>query len=105
MFSNPSELLVAAPLTTSSQRLLGSYTTAARGLRAETVPRSKYSEGGGLAAVAEFYGAHEGTMEFYNPLSPEPEPPGAHQSTWGTLRGRLCEVGGLKNCLACMEAH
>eukprot|EP00884_Botryococcus_braunii_P017424 jgi/Botrbrau1/4365/Bobra.105_2s0012.1 len=60
MFSNPSELLVAAPLTGPSQRLLGSYTSSARGLRAETVSRGKYKDGGGLAAVVAFYGAQEG---------------------------------------------
>jgi len=52
MFTPPSELLVAQPISSPSQKLLGSYVTQSRGLR-----RSKYSEGGGLAAVTEFYGA------------------------------------------------
>lgn len=57
MFTPPSELLVAQPLSSPSQKLLGSYITQSRRLRSQSVPKSKYSEGGGLAAVTEFYGA------------------------------------------------
>ena len=57
MFTPPSELLVAQPLSSPSQKLLGSYVTQSRGLRSQSVPKNKYSEGGGLAAVTEFYGA------------------------------------------------
>lgn len=57
MFTPPSELLVAQPVSSPSQKLLGSYITQSRGLRSQSVPKSKYSEGGGLAAVTEFYAA------------------------------------------------
>lgn len=57
MFTPPSELLVAQPLSSPSQKLLGSYVTQSRGLRSQSVTKSKYSEGGGLAAVTEFYAA------------------------------------------------
>ncbi len=57
MFTPPSELLVAQPISSPSQKLLGSYVTQSRGLRSQSVGRSKYSQGGGLAAVTEFYGA------------------------------------------------
>ena len=60
MFTPPSELLVAQPITSPSQKLLGSYVTQSRALRSQSVPRSKYSQGGGLAAVTEFYGAAGG---------------------------------------------
>ena len=57
MFTPPSELLVAQPVSSPSQKLLGSYITQSRRLRSQSVPKSKYSEGGGLAAVTEFYAA------------------------------------------------
>ena len=57
MFAPPSELLVAQPMSSPSQKLLGSYVTQSRRLRSESVSRSKYSEEGGLAAVTAFYGA------------------------------------------------
>lgn len=57
MFAPPSELLVAQPMTSPSQKLLGSYVSQRRRLRSETVPRSKYSDAAGLAAVTAFYGA------------------------------------------------
>lgn len=57
MFTPPSELLIAEPLSSPSQKLLGSYITQSRALRSQGVSKSKYSEGGGLAAVTEFYGA------------------------------------------------
>lgn len=55
MFTPPSELLVAQPISSPSQKLLGSYVTQSRGLRSQSVPKSKFSQGGGLAAVTEFY--------------------------------------------------
>ena len=57
MFTPPSELLVAQPISSPSQKLLGSYVTQSRGLRSQSVPKSKFSQGGGLAAVTEFYSA------------------------------------------------
>ncbi|KAL0026611.1 hypothetical protein WJX77_010338 [Trebouxia sp. C0004] len=63
MFAPPSELLVAQPISSPSQKLLGSYVTQSRGLRSQSVARSKYSQGGGLAAVTEFYGAAGGSEE------------------------------------------
>ena len=48
---------VAQPISSPTQKLLGSYVTQSRALRSQSVLRSKYSEGGGLAAVTEFYGA------------------------------------------------
>ena len=56
MFTPPSELLVAQPISSPTQKLLGSYVTQSRALRSQSVSRSKYSEGGGLAAVTDFYG-------------------------------------------------
>ena len=57
MFTPPSELLVAQPISSPSQKLLGSYVTHSRALRSQSVSKVKYGEGGGLAAVTEFYGA------------------------------------------------
>ena len=37
MFAAPSELLVAQPVSSATQRLLGAFSTSARGMRAETV--------------------------------------------------------------------
>ncbi|KAL3139906.1 hypothetical protein ABBQ38_004198 [Trebouxia sp. C0009 RCD-2024] len=59
MFTPPSELLIAEPVSSPSQKLLGSYITQSRALRSQAVPKSKYSEGGGLAAVTEFYEGSE----------------------------------------------
>lgn len=57
MFAPPSELLVSQPMSSPSQKLLGSYVTQQRRLRSETVSRSKYSGEAGLAAVTAFYGS------------------------------------------------
>ena len=67
MFTPPSELLVAQPISAPSQKLLGSYVTQSRALRSQSVPKDKYSQGGGLAAVTEFYGA-AGTFHSYPKL-------------------------------------
>jgi hypothetical protein len=59
VFAAPSELLVATPVSSASQRLLGAYTSQSRGLRSQTAPRERYSSGGAVAAVTAFY-AHAG---------------------------------------------
>ena len=56
MYTAPSELLVAQPLSGPSTSLLGSYSTASRRMRSEAVPADKYRDGGALAAVTAFYG-------------------------------------------------
>lgn len=66
VFAAPSELLVAAPLSSASQRLLGAYTAQSRGLRSQTAPRERYSAGGAVAAVTAFY-AHAGPPTCYLP--------------------------------------
>ena len=55
MFAAPSELLVAAPASAATLRLLGAYASGARGLRSESVPRERYGAGGAVAAVTSFY--------------------------------------------------
>ncbi len=55
VFAAPSELLIATPLSSASQRLLGAYTSQSRGLRSQTVPRDRYSSGGAVAALSTFY--------------------------------------------------
>lgn len=55
MFAPPSELLVAQPMSSPSQKLLGSYVTQNRRLRSESVARSKYTDERALAAVTAFY--------------------------------------------------
>ncbi|KAK9814927.1 hypothetical protein WJX73_002195 [Symbiochloris irregularis] len=56
MYTAPSELLIAQPLSRPSASLLGSYSTASRRMRSESVPADKYRNGGALAAVTAFYG-------------------------------------------------
>ena len=55
VFAAPSELLIATPLSSASQRLLGAYTSQSRGLRSQTASRERYSSGGAVAAVSTFY--------------------------------------------------
>ena len=55
MFAPPSELLVAQPVSSPSQKLLGSYVTQSRKLRSESVARSQYTSESALAAVTAFY--------------------------------------------------
>lgn len=69
MFAPPSELLVAQPMSSPSQKLLGSYVTQSRRLRSESVTKSKYSDGGGLAAVEAFYGASGATSAILNDVA------------------------------------
>ena len=59
MFAAPSELLVAEPLSTASQRLLGSYTSAARRLRSESVPAEKFRCEEALQGLRSFYAEGE----------------------------------------------
>ena len=63
VFAAPSELLIATPISSASQRLLGAFTSQSRGLRSQTAPRARYSSGGAVAAVTAFY-AHAGAFEF-----------------------------------------
>lgn len=62
MYTAPSELLVAQPLSAPSTSLLGSYATASCRLRSEAVPADKYRGGGALAAVTAFYGRGEAVI-------------------------------------------
>ena len=62
MYTAPSELLVAKPLSGPRTSLLGSYATASARMRSESVPAEKYREGGALAAVTAFYGKGELTI-------------------------------------------
>ena len=55
VFAAPSELLVAAPVSSASQRLLGAYAAQAAGLRSQTAPRQKYSAAGAQAVLTSFY--------------------------------------------------
>ena len=55
MFAAPSELLVAEPLSTASKRLLGSYTSASRRLRSESVPAEKFRSPDALQGLRSFY--------------------------------------------------
>ena len=55
IYATPSELLVAQPVSNATQRLLGSFSQAVRGLKAETVPSGKLSTEAALMAVAAFY--------------------------------------------------
>ena len=63
MFAAPSELLVAEPLSTASKRLLGSYTSAARRLRSESVPAEKFRSEDALQSLHSFY-AEGGLLGF-----------------------------------------
>ena len=55
MFVAPSELLIAQPVSSASQKLLGSYAQQSRGLKAETVQRDKYDQAAALRVVQDFY--------------------------------------------------
>jgi hypothetical protein len=55
VFAAPSELLVAAPVSSASQRLLGAYGSQATGLRSQTALRQKYSAAGAQAVLTSFY--------------------------------------------------
>ena len=55
MFVAPSELLIAQPVSSASQKLLGSYAQQSRGLKAEAVQRDKYDQAAALQVVQDFY--------------------------------------------------
>ena len=55
IYAAPSELLVAPPVSSATQSLLGAFSQAARGLKAESVPRGRYSEDEAVAAIKELY--------------------------------------------------
>lgn len=55
MFTPPSELLVAQPITNSTRRLLGSFSQSVRGLKAESIDGSKYSKETAEATIQAFY--------------------------------------------------
>ena len=55
VFAAPSELLVASPVSSASQRLLGAYSSQTAGLRSQTAPREKYSAAGAQAVLTSFY--------------------------------------------------
>ena len=57
MFTAPSELLVAEPLSQTSKRLLGSYASASRRLRSESVPAEKFRRPEALRDLDAFYAA------------------------------------------------
>lgn len=60
MYCAPSELIIAQPMSNESSKLLGSYVSGSKGVRAETSATGGYQEGGALAAVTKFYGEHGG---------------------------------------------
>lgn len=55
MYSTPSELLVADPMSKASRRLLGSFSQAVQGLKAESLPKEKYGREEAHKAVLDFY--------------------------------------------------
>lgn len=55
LYATPGELLVAPPISGASQRLLGSFSQAVRGLKAETVRGGRLGNQEAAAAVATFY--------------------------------------------------
>ena len=55
LFTAPSELLVAEPMSSASKRLLGSYASAARRLRSESVPAEKFRRPEALRDLDAFY--------------------------------------------------
>ena len=68
MYSTPSELLVADPVSTASRRLLGSFSQAVQGLKAESVSEAKYDYEGARSAIADIYSSgpccSEGHLSF-----------------------------------------
>ena len=55
MFTPPAELLVAQPVSTTTSRLLGSFSQAVAGLKAEHVDGNKYSAETAEATIQAFY--------------------------------------------------
>lgn len=68
IYATPSELLVAQPVSKATQRLLGSFSQAVRGLKAETVRSGKLDHEEAFASVNAFY--TEGPFrQLYFPLN------------------------------------
>lgn len=65
MFTPPSELLVAQPVSNSSRRLLASFSQAVKGLKAETIDGSQYSPDTAAASIQAFYAA--GNLPIFSP--------------------------------------
>ena len=55
MYSTPSELLIADPISKASRRLLGSFSQAVQGLKAESLPKEKYGQQEAHNAILDFY--------------------------------------------------
>ena len=66
LYAAPRELLIAEPLSSATAKMLGAFVSASAGVRAETVQRDTYRDGGARAAVVAFYG-EEGA-----PSGPQP---------------------------------
>ena len=60
MFTPPSELLVAQPVSNSTRRLLGTFSQAVQGLKAEYVDGNKYATETAEATLQAFYASGEG---------------------------------------------
>ena len=56
LYAAPRELLIAEPLSSATSKMLGAFVSASAGVRAETVQRDVYRNGGAQAAVVAFYG-------------------------------------------------
>ncbi len=56
LYAAPRELLIAEPLSPATSKMLGAFVSASAGVRAETVQRDTYRDGGAKAAVVAFYG-------------------------------------------------
>ena len=56
LYAAPRELLIAEPLSSATSKMLGAFVSASAGVRAETVQRDMYQDGGAQAAVVAFYG-------------------------------------------------
>ena len=66
LYAAPRELLIVEPLSSATSKMLGAFVSASAGVRAETVQRDAYRDGGARAAVVAFYG-EEGA-----PSAPQP---------------------------------
>lgn len=60
LYAAPRELLIAEPLSSATSKMLGAFVSASAGVRAETVQRDTFRDGGARAAVVAFYGEHDG---------------------------------------------
>ena len=69
LYAAPRELLIAEPLSSATSKMLGAFVSASAGVRAETVQRATYRDGGARAAVVAFYGEEGVPTAFRLPLS------------------------------------